>query len=100
MNTIQYEAKYDLNKDGIIDQKDVDIFLKYMGTAVTHNNLMSSESDFNKDGYIDEIDYSALIAHNGATAPVLSTSTSMLPILLIGGIIIAIFIMRKSNGRK
>ena len=53
-----YDAKYDLNKDGVIDEMDISLLTHYFGTAVDPTDPLSVACDLNGDGYIDISDYS------------------------------------------
>lgn len=59
-----YEAKYDLNSDGKIDEEDIGIFNTAFGTTAADPNYLA-DADFNKDGKIDNIDKTAIINHFG-----------------------------------
>ncbi|MFH1031143.1 MAG: dockerin type I domain-containing protein [Chloroflexota bacterium] len=93
-----YNAKYDLNKDGNVDQLDMDIFQRYFGTLVDVSDPLSKQCDFNNDGVIDEIDYSGLVRN--ATPPPVATKPSLLkavaPALVIGSLFVGAIIF----GRK
>ena len=56
MAAVVYDAKYDLNKDGIVDDTDYGIFSDNMGT-VNPSNPLSVACDFNGDGVVDMLDF-------------------------------------------
>jgi hypothetical protein len=81
-----YDPKYDLNKDGKIDQLDMDILTTYYGMVVDPSDPMSVASDFNNDGIINVLDYGALVEHLGAVRGGDSS------ILLVTGGVLAAFV--------
>ena len=55
-------SKYDLNKDGAVDQKDVDVFVAAYGKTGAPGWI---PADINKDGKVNAIDASGLVNHYG-----------------------------------
>lgn len=56
----------DINGDGIIDQKDMDILTSLYGTTSTSPNW-NPRADLNGDGKVDILDASILAGHFGLT---------------------------------
>ncbi len=86
-----YDPKYDLNKDGVIDQADVDIFMTYYGQRVI-NNLQASVADFDGSGTVDITDFNRFAL---AMGPTVKSKTNW---LWIGGAIVLLAIL--STGKK
>lgn len=63
-NTLSYSV-YDLNKDGKVDQADVEILKQYFGKAVDPSDPLSVACDFNHDGVIDISDFGELSLYAG-----------------------------------
>lgn len=51
---------FDLNKDGVIDEKDIEVFKRYYGKRVDSADPVSVACDFNNDGQINALDFSLL----------------------------------------
>lgn len=62
-----YQAKYDLNSDGKIDDEDVAIFNTAYGSKVGDVNYLEA-ADFNNDGLVDDTDKQELILHFGTSS--------------------------------
>jgi hypothetical protein len=59
---------YDLNNDGVVDDKDLDIFIKaYLSQPGDPN--WNPACDFNHDNIIDTLDFSLFSEHYGETKP-------------------------------
>ncbi|MBA7708365.1 hypothetical protein ES703_117263 [subsurface metagenome] len=61
----EYDARFDLNNDGVIDDYDVEIFQAHY-EMLASSSPQAAACDFNGDGIVDIIDYSMLNAHYGA----------------------------------
>lgn len=65
-DTVIYEAKYDLNKDGVIDERDVEV-LKTVYGVVDPDNPLSVACDFDGNGKVNISDYGQLAIRAGLT---------------------------------
>jgi hypothetical protein len=90
---IMYDPQYDLNRDGFVDQLDIDIAIQYMNTAVNPNDPISVQADFNHDGYIDELDFSLLAARQ-------SPRTSNKFAIIAGTVLVAGILLLVANENK
>lgn len=88
-----YDAKYDLNKDGVIDDADFDIFQSYFMQEVDPYDPMSVACDFNGDGIINISDYGLFAVHYGA-----KRSSRILWVFIPAGIL-ALFVLGKKRGK-
>ena len=61
----QYNPKYDLNHDGMIDADDFSLFRGYYKKEVDKDDPMSVACDFNGDGKVTAIDGSMFLDHEG-----------------------------------
>jgi hypothetical protein len=90
---------YDLNGDGVVNQKDIDILTTYMGTFVNPADPVSVQADFNEDGIIDMSEVSELVAyindHPPETKPDLLKAAT--PFLIIGGLIVGGWALSKKR---
>ena len=68
-----YDAKYDLNKDGVIDAEDSMILRKFYLQRVA-DNPAAVIADFDGDGKVTAVDAGIFLDHYGAFAGQLSTS--------------------------
>ena len=59
---------FDLNGDGIVTQKDIDIVVAHFG-AVTGDQNYDPRYDFNNDGLIGTVDIATIVSHVGETCP-------------------------------
>ena len=59
----EYIPEYDVNNDGVIDQKDLDIITANYGSYGEPGWI---PADVNKDGKINYLDVSAVVSHIGA----------------------------------
>ena len=65
-----YDARFDLNKDGIIDEADKEIFLRaYLSMPGKPN--WNPEADFDGNGQVTSIDFSLFAEHLGAVRSVI-----------------------------
>ncbi len=80
----EYESKYDLNNDGIIDQKDLDILMGMFAGTIPK----TLQADFNNDGVIDEIDISTFMMYFGTRKPKTNLSSGAV-LAIIAGLVIA-----------
>lgn len=51
----------DLDRNGIINQADLDILITYFGTAVDPGDPVHVDADLNGDGFIDIVDYAIMV---------------------------------------
>jgi uncharacterized protein (DUF2141 family) len=92
-----YDVKYDLNKDGKIDDVDYGIFFSKYG-LVDANNPLSVACDFNGDSVVDITDFGMFQMHYGA---VKESSNNALTIgLIIAGAVIGLFAWKSHTKKK
>ena len=60
---------FDLNGDGIVDQKDVDIVVEHFGEVEGVHPNFDPRYDFDGSGNINSIDIGIIISHVGETCP-------------------------------
>ena len=89
-----YDPKYDLNKDGIVNAADFSILSKKRGPVNT-SDAWSVACDFNKDGVVDEKDVDLFNAHYRTTGDP-NAKAGVPTWLIITGIgVIAIMVLAK-----
>ena len=87
--------RYDLNGDGVVDQKDIDILVEHYG-PVDYSDPMSVLCDFNGDGRVSAIDGSMLLDRIGITQKPVSVSVrENIPLIILGGLAIFMFTKKR-----
>lgn len=67
-STPQAATCYDLNGDGVVNQKDIDIVVAHFGAVVGDSNF-DPRYDFDNSGSINVVDVGIIVSHEGETCP-------------------------------
>ncbi len=62
-NSVKAINQYDLNEDGVVDEKDLELFKTVYGKTVDINNPLTVKADFNGDGFVNMSDFGLFIEH-------------------------------------
>ena len=68
MGEVKAYSPYDLNNDGVVDVRDIEIVAKHFGSWEGHPRW-NPQVDFDKDGFITIIDVYIVAVHFGEDCP-------------------------------
>ncbi|MDD5060873.1 MAG: dockerin type I domain-containing protein [Candidatus Marinimicrobia bacterium] len=88
-----YDAIYDLNNDGLIDEIDYSIYWSHWG-AVDPSDPMSVRCDFNKDGVVDFKDFTLFKSHFGTEKPP-QKELGSIPAIITVALILGLVVVKK-----